>query len=233
MLDIQNLTVHYGLIPAVKNINFKVKTGQITSLLGGNGAGKTSALLSIVSDVKIAKNTQIFFKDENISKLPTYKIIKKRISLVPEGRRVFINLNCDENLELGAFNNTANTTNLKDKMYDMFPRLQEKKHQLAGTMSGGEQQMLAIARALMSQPKLLMLDEPSLGLAPKIIDELFTTIENLKKDGITILLVEQNAYAALEISDYSYVLENGEITLHDVSSKLLKSDDVRRKYLGV
>jgi branched-chain amino acid transport system ATP-binding protein len=163
---------------------------------------------------------------------PTHKVIKDGIALVPEGRRVFINLTVEENLRMGAFNNDDNYEQLKDYVYKLFPRLVDKRYQLAGTMSGGEQQMLAIGRALMSSPKLLMLDEPSLGLAPKIIGELFETIVKLKENGITILLVEQNAYAALDISDWAYVIENGEIVLSGTASNLIKSDDIKKKYLG-
>ncbi len=230
MLKVNNLCVYYGLIKAVKDINFKVKDGQIVSLIGSNGAGKTSTLSSIVSDVK--KTGEIIYDGYNISKHPTHKVIKDGIALVPEGRRAFINLTVDENLRMGAFNNDERYEELRDHMYKLFPRLVDKRYQLAGTMSGGEQQMLAIARALMSSPKLLMLDEPSLGLAPKIIGELFETIIKLREDGITILLVEQNAYAALDISDYAYVLENGEIVMEDLASNLIKSNEIRKKYLG-
>ncbi len=230
MLKVRDLEVYYGLIKAVKNINFTVEKGQIVSLIGSNGAGKTSTLQSIVNDVK--RKGRIYFDGHNISKLPTYKVIQSGISLVPEGRRVFINLTIDENLRMGAFNNDEKFESLKEHMYELFPRLKQKKAQLAGTMSGGEQQMLAIARALMSSPKLLMLDEPSLGLAPKIIWEVFDIITKLKEEGITILLVEQNAYAALDISDYAYVLENGEIALEDKASNLISSDEIRKKYLG-
>lgn len=230
MLKVNNLEVFYGLIKAVKGINFEVSQGQIVSLIGSNGAGKTSTLQSIVNDVK--KNAQIDFEGKDISKFKTHEIIQQGIALVPEGRRVFINLTIEENLRMGAFNNDEKYEELLEHMFTLFPRLVAKKGQLAGTMSGGEQQMLAIARALMSSPKLLMLDEPSLGLAPKIIGELFETIKKLKEEGITILLVEQNAYAALEISDYAYVLENGEIALEGKGSELIGLDDIRAKYLG-
>ncbi|ADG93048.1 ABC transporter related protein [Arcobacter nitrofigilis DSM 7299] len=231
MLKVKNLEVFYGLIKGVKGIDFEVKEGKIVSLIGSNGAGKTSTLQSIVNDVK--KTGSIFFNDLNISKLPTHKIIQKGISLVPEGRRVFQNLTIEENMRMGSFNQSEEFyEEHQEKMFKLFPRLIDKKGQLGGTMSGGEQQMLAIARALMSSPKLLMLDEPSLGLAPKIIGELFETIIKLKEDGITILLVEQNAYAALEISDYSYVLENGQVALEGIGSELLKSNDIKAKYLG-
>ncbi|XPV70600.1 MAG: ABC transporter ATP-binding protein [Halarcobacter sp.] len=230
MLKINNLEVYYGLIKAVKGINFQVSKGDIVSLIGSNGAGKTSTLQSIVNDVK--KTGKIEFEGKNITKYKTHDIIKQGISLVPEGRRVFINLTVEENLRIGAFNNEKNYEALLEHSYKLFPRLVEKRYQLAGTMSGGEQQMLAIARALMGSPKLLMLDEPSLGLAPKIVGELFETILKLKSEGITILLVEQNAYAALDVADYAYVLENGEIALEEKASMLIDSDEVRKKYLG-
>ena len=230
MLKVKNLEVFYGLIKAVKGVNFEVKEGQIVSLIGSNGAGKTSTLQSIVNDVK--KTGEIFFRDEDISLMKTHTIIQNDIALVPEGRRCFQNLTIEENLRMGAFNNDSKYHELQDEMLQLFPRLVQKRHQLAGTMSGGEQQMLAIARALMSSPKLLMLDEPSLGLAPKIIGELFETILRLRDEGITILLVEQNAFAALEVSDYAYVLENGVVALEGVASELIKSDDIRAKYLG-
>ena len=230
MLKVKNLEVYYGLIKAVKGINFEVKEGQIVSLVGSNGAGKTSTLQSIVNDVK--KTGEIIFRGKDISNLKTHKIIQNEIALVLEGRRCFQNLTIEENLRMGAFNNDDKYEQLQEDMLKLFPRLVQKRHQLAGTMSGGEQQMLAIARALMSSPKLLMLDEPSLGLAPKIIGELFETILRLREEGITILLIEQNAFAALEISDWAYVLENGEIALEGHGKELLKSDDIRAKYLG-
>lgn len=230
MLKVKNLEVFYGLIKAVKGVNFEVKEGQIVSLIGSNGAGKTSTLESIVNDVK--KTGEIFFRDQDISTMKTHSIIQNEIALVPEGRRCFQNLTIEENLRMGAFNNDDKYHELQDEMLKLFPRLVQKRHQLAGTMSGGEQQMLAIARALMSSPKLLMLDEPSLGLAPKIIGELFETILRLRDEGITILLVEQNAFAALEVSDYAYVLENGVVALEGLGSELVKSDEIRAKYLG-
>ncbi len=230
MLKVENLEVYYGLIKAVKGISFEIKAGDIVSLIGSNGAGKTSTLQSIVNDVN--KKGTITFNDLDISQHKTHKIVKEGISLVPEGRRVFQNLTIEENMRMGAFNNDELYEEYQERMFKLFPRLIDKKGQLGGTMSGGEQQMLAIARALMSSPKLLMLDEPSLGLAPKIIGELFEIIQKLREDGITILLVEQNAYAALEISNYSYVLENGEIALEGLGSELLKSNDIKAKYLG-
>jgi branched-chain amino acid transport system ATP-binding protein len=230
MLSVKNLEVYYGLIKAVKGISFEVPNGQIISLVGSNGAGKTSTLEAIVGDVK--KSGEIIYAGDDIIKHPTHKIVQEGISLVPEGRRVFINLTVEENLKIGAYNNEEIFEEKRDHMYKLFPRLITKKDQLAGTMSGGEQQMLAIARALMSNPKLLMLDEPSLGLAPKIVGEVIETISNLKDEGLTVLLVEQNAFAALSISDYGYVLENGEIALEDKASNLMDNDDIKKKYLG-
>jgi branched-chain amino acid transport system ATP-binding protein len=229
MLKVKNLEVYYGVIAAVRGIDFEVSEGHIVTLIGSNGAGKTSTLNAVVNSVK--KKGVVDYFGVDIAKLKTHEIIKRGISLVPEGRRVFINLTVDENLRMGAFNNDENFETLRDEMYEIFPRLASRKDQLAGTMSGGEQQMLAIARALMSEPKLLMLDEPSLGLAPKIVGELFEIIQRLK-ESITILLVEQNAFAALKIADYAYVLENGEIALEDDAKVLLGNDEVRKKYLG-
>lgn len=230
MLKVKNLEVYYGLIKAVKGISFEVPKGQIISLVGSNGAGKTSTLNAIVGDVK--KTGQILYNDKDIIKVPTHKIVQDKLSLVPEGRRVFINLTVEENLKIGAYNDIESFEKKKEHMYELFPRLVSKKSQLAGTMSGGEQQMLAIARALMSSPKLLMLDEPSMGLAPKIVGEVIDIISNLRNEGLTILLVEQNAFAALGISDYGYVLENGEIVLDGDAKKLLDDPEIKKKYLG-
>ncbi len=230
MLEVRDLYVYYGLIEAVKGIDFEIKEAKITSLIGSNGAGKTSTLLALLSMVK--KKGEILNNGFSISKLSTSDIVKRGIVLVPEGRRVFINLSVEENLRIGAFNNDENYHSLLHNMYEMFPRLKLKRKQLSGTMSGGEQQMLAIARALMSEPKVLMLDEPSLGLSPKLTGEVFETIQKLNSEGMTIFLVEQNAYAALKIADYAYVLENGKITHKDSASNMINSDLIRKKYLG-
>lgn len=229
MLKVKNLQVYYGVIAAVRGIDMEVGKNHIVTLIGANGAGKTSTLNALVNSVK--KSGEVIADGTNISNMPTHKIIQDNIALVPEGRKIFINLTVDENLRMGAFNNSARFDQLKEEMYQKFPRLNGKRDQMGGTLSGGEQQMLAIARALMSEPKLLMLDEPSLGLAPKIIGELFDIIIELKKT-ITILLVEQNAFAALKIADYGYVLENGQISLEGNSNDLIGNDDVRKKYLG-
>jgi len=230
ILKIKKLKVKYGVIEAVRGVDLGVKEGAIVALIGSNGAGKTSTLNAIMNVVKKEGNVEFFGVD--ISKLHTDKIVKRGIALVPEGRKIFINLTVDENLDIGAFNNEENRVLLKEKMYKLFPRLLDKKNQLGGNLSGGEQQMLAIARGLMSEPKLLILDEPSLGLAPKIVADMFKIIVDLKNKGITILLVEQNAYAALRVADYGYVMENGKIVLQDEAKKLLDSDDIIKKYLG-
>lgn len=229
MLKVNDLTVNYGVIAAVRGIDLNVKAGTIVTLIGANGAGKTSTLNAIVNSVK--KSGTVIFDDIDISKMPTHKIVKHGLSLVPEGRKIFINLTVEENLRMGAFNNDETFETLKKSIYEKFPRLKQKVNQMGGTLSGGEQQMLAIGRALMSQPKMLMLDEPSLGLAPKIISEVFEIITELRKE-IPILLIEQNAFAALKIADYGYVLENGNISLEGVASDLLGNDEVRAKYLG-
>jgi len=229
MLKIENLKVNYGVISAVRGINLNVKAGNIVTLIGANGAGKTSTLNAIVNSVK--KSGEVIFDGLNISKMPTHKIIKEGLGLVPEGRKIFINLSVEENLRMGAFNNDEDFEILKGRVYEQFPRLKQKINQAGGTLSGGEQQMLAIGRALMSKPRMLMLDEPSLGLAPKIIGEVFEIITELKKD-IPILLIEQNAFAALKIADYGYVLENGSIELEGEAQSLLGDDEVRAKYLG-
>ncbi len=229
MLKIDNLTVNYGVISAVRGISLTVKAENIVTLIGANGAGKTSTLNAIVNSVK--KSGEIIFDGKDISKTSTHKIVKEGLALVPEGRKIFINLSVEENLRMGCFNNSEEFEVLKNSVYDKFPRLKQKANQAGGTLSGGEQQMLAIGRALMSKPRMLMLDEPSLGLAPKIIGEVFEIITELKKD-IPILLIEQNAFAALKIADYGYVLENGSINLEGEAKDLIGDDNVRKKYLG-
>ncbi|MDR3177588.1 MAG: ABC transporter ATP-binding protein [Campylobacteraceae bacterium] len=230
MIEVKDLHVYYGLIEALKGISFKVEGGSIVSLIGSNGAGKTSTLNALLNNVK--KSGEVNFGGYETRRHKTHTLVKNGMALVPEGRRIFINLTVEENLRIGAFNNDDNYEELKNVMYELFPRIKDKRSQMAGTLSGGEQQMLAISRALMSEPKLLMLDEPSLGLAPKIVGEVFETIVRLKNEGITILLVEQNAFAALKISDYTYVLENGKIAMEGVSSSMIGDDIIRQKYLG-
>jgi len=230
MINVKGLHVYYGLIEAVKGIEFEVPEGKIISLIGSNGAGKTSTLNALLNRVK--RKGEVVFSGFHTDKHKTHTLVQHGIALVPEGRRVFINLTVEENLRMGAFNNDENYEHLRDTMFELFPRIKEKRLQMGGTLSGGEQQMLAISRALMSEPKVLMLDEPSLGLAPKVVGEVFGTIERLKKEGITILLVEQNAFAALKISDYAYVMENGKIVMQAPASELIGNDEVRKKYLG-
>lgn len=230
MLKADDLQVFYGLIQGLKGVDIEVRNSEIVTLIGSNGAGKTSTLNGIINLVK--STGQVNFLNEDISNSLTHQIVRKGLALVPEGRKVFTNLTIEENLRMGAYNNPVNFNYLKDKMYTLFPRLKERRSQLAGTMSGGEQQMLAIARALMSEPVLLMLDEPSLGLAPKIVGEMFNIIKQLQKENITILLVEQNATAALKIADRAYVLENGKIVLKGSARDILANPEVKKMYLG-
>ena len=230
MLEVKNLQVYYGLNEAVHGVRFSVKQGQIVSLIGSNGAGKTSTLNAIIGTLK--RKGEVLYNAKNIIKAKTHSIVRSGIALVPEGRRVFINLSVEENIKIGAFNNMDSFEEMLEKSYKLFPRLEHKRKALAGTLSGGEAQMLAIVRALMSKPKLLMLDEPSLGLAPKVVGEVFAALKELNEKGLSILLVEQNAFLALKSSDYTYVLENGHISLEGTSSSLVGDDEIRRKYLG-
>ncbi|MCI5969300.1 ABC transporter ATP-binding protein [Helicobacter sp.] len=230
MLQVENLEVHYGLIAGLKGVSFHIEEHEIITLIGSNGAGKTSSLKGIVHSVKTKGSVRFFGAD--ISKVPTHKIIQRGIALVPEGRCVFLGLSVDENLRMGAYNNDENFSVMREKMYALFPHLKERYKQIASTMSGGEQQMLAIARALMSEPKLLMLDEPSLGLAPKVVGELFEILLNLRENGITILLVEQNAFAALKVANRAYVLENGKIAMEDLAKNMLEDKEIKKRYLG-
>jgi len=231
MLKVKNLKVKYGVIEAVRGIDFNVKAGEIVTVIGANGAGKTSTLSAIFNLVK--KEGNVRFAEGDISKLSTDKIVKHGLALVPEGRRIFINLTVEENLKIGAYTNEENYENLKEEMFRLFPRLKQKRNNYGGSLSGGEQQMLAIARALMSEPKMLVLDEPSLGLAPIIVKDLFGILVDLNKnDDVTILLVEQNAAAALKIADRAYVMENGSLVMEDDAKALLASDEIKKKYLG-
>ncbi len=231
MLKVRDLHVHYGVIHAVKGISFHVPEGKIVTIIGANGAGKSSTLKAIAGLVKSRGN--IVFLGDEISKRPAHIIAQKGIALVPEGRRVFVNLTILENLRMGGFNKKPfELEPLYEQMFRLFPILKERAHQKAGTLSGGEQQMLAIARALMSEPSLLMLDEPSLGLAPKIVSEVFEILKGLNAKGKTILLIEQNAGQALKLADYGYVLENGVIALEDDAKELLRNEQVKKTYLG-
>ncbi|ULO01155.1 high-affinity branched-chain amino acid ABC transporter, ATP-binding protein [Campylobacter sp. RM5004] len=231
MLRVKNLSVHYGLIKAVDDISFHINSGEIVSIVGSNGAGKTSTLNAILNIPK--RSGEINFLGYEIERHKTHTLVQKGISLVPEGRKIFANLNIEDNLKMGAFYNADNYEHLKEQMYRLFPRLKQKNNTLARNLSGGEAQMLAISRALMGEPKLLMLDEPSLGLAPKIVGEVFEIIKVLKNEGITILLVEQNAKQALKISDRAYVLEHGKIVLEGKGEELAENNEIRKKYLGI
>lgn len=234
MLQIDNLHVFYDNIHALKGISLKVKKGEIVSLIGANGAGKTTTLQSI-SGLIPSKKGVIQFEKENITKLASHIICQKGIAQVPEGRRIFSKLLVKDNLKLGSFTVNDSPENLeKDraKFYKTFPRMSERKNQMAGTLSGGEQQMLAMGRALMSRPKLLILDEPSMGLSPLFVKEIFNVIKNLKNEGVTILLVEQNAKMALSVADYAYVLETGKITIEGKARELLNNPNVKKAYLG-
>ncbi|WP_448374843.1 ABC transporter ATP-binding protein [Fervidobacterium sp.] len=234
MLEIEGLHVYYGAINAIKGISFKVDQGKVITLIGANGAGKTTTLSTIAGLVK-AKRGRILFEGKEIQNLPPHQINRMGVCLVPEGRRIFPNLSVMENLMMGAFNRKDKNGVKKDLewVFSLFPRLAERKNQLGGTLSGGEQQMLAISRALMSKPRVLMMDEPSLGLAPILVEEVFEIIKKLNSEGMTILLVEQNAVGALNISHYGYVLETGNITLEGPSKDLLKNEEVKKAYLGL
>lgn len=233
MLEVKDLQVYYGVICALKGISFEVNEGEIVSLIGANGAGKTTMMQSVVGMLP-KRSGSVIFNGHDITKMPCHKIVKLGMTQVPEGRRIFQELTVYENLMMGAY-----TTRDQDKfkedlesIYTRFPRLAERRNQIAGTLSGGEQQMLAMSRALMSRPKLLMLDEPSMGLAPILVDQIFDIIKELHDTGTTILLVEQNASKALEIADRAYVLETGAITLSGTGTELANSDEVRKAYLG-
>ena len=231
LLEINNLVVRYGGIEAVRGISFGVPKGKIVTLIGSNGAGKSSTLRSVVGLVKPAAGS-ISFKGEDLLKLPTETIVTRGITMVPEGRRVFVNLTVAENLRMGAYMRKDSIDKDLERVYTLFPRLKERSWQPAGTLSGGEQQMLAIARALMSKPELVMMDEPSLGLAPIIVQEVFEIIREINKEGTTILLIEQNANMALQTADYGYVMETGRITLSGTGKELAENEQVREAYLG-
>lgn len=233
LLEIKDLEVCYGVIQALKGISFEVNEGEIVTLIGANGAGKTTTMQSIMGLIPI-KNGTITYNNEAINKLPTHSIVKKGMTLVPEGRRIFQELTVYENLLMGAYIENDNARMKKDveKIYELFPRLKERNTQISGTLSGGEQQMLAIGRALMSHPKLLMLDEPSMGLSPLLVDQVFDIIKQIHSQGTTILLVEQNAGKSLNIADHAYVLENGKIAYQGTGKELSESDSIKKAYLG-
>ncbi len=232
MLNAEHINVYYGRIHAVKDVSFHVNEGEIVALIGANGAGK-STTLKTVSGLLHSKTGKIEFMDKDISKAEAYKLVSIGLAHVPEGRRVFLQMTVKENLEMGAYTqNPADTEKDIEDVFIRFPRLRERQNQIAGTLSGGEQQMLAIGRAMMSHPKLLILDEPSMGLAPILVGQIFDIIKELHKSGTTILLVEQNAEMALAVADRAYVMESGKITLTGTGKELAQSDDIKRAYLG-
>ena len=232
LLSVNDINVYYGAIHAIKGVSFEVNEGEIVTLIGANGAGKSTTLKTI-SGLLRSRTGDITFQDQSITGIPAHKLITRGLAQVPEGRAIFLQMTVEENLEMGAYTrpNSEIEAGLKN-VYEHFPRLEERKKQIAGTLSGGEQQMLAMGRALMSAPKLLMMDEPSMGLAPILVDEIFEIIKTLHKAGTTILLVEQNAQMALSVADRGYVLETGRIVTSGTGEELLKDESVKTAYLG-
>ena len=232
ILQVDNINVYYGSIHAIKGISFEVNEGEIVTLIGANGAGKSTTLNTIAGLLR-SRTGSITFLGENLAKIPAHKIVSRGLALVPEGRRVFLQMTVQENLEMGAYTQGGSSaaTDL-GRVYELFPRLKERRRQVAGTLSGGEQQMLAMGRALMSHPKLLMLDEPSMGLAPILVEQIFEIIRNLHRAGSTILLVEQNAQAALSVADRAYVLETGKVVTTGSGQELLEDPAIKKAYLG-
>lgn len=234
MLELKNLNVYYGNIHAIKDVSLEVQEGEIVSLIGANGAGKTTTLQSI-SGLLRPRTGEIFFQDKNITKVEAHNILKMGVAQVPEGRRIFSHLTVSENVQMGSYSikdSVEKKRQERKEIYDRLPRLRERKKQLAGTLSGGEQQMLAMARALMSRPKILILDEPSMGLSPLLVKEVFELIQDLNKSGMTILLVEQNAKMALSISNRAYVLETGKIVKDGNAKDLMNDEAIKKAYLG-
>ncbi len=232
MLKVNDINVYYGAIHAIKDVSFEVNEGEIVTLIGANGAGK-STILKTISGMMRSKTGSISFMDEDISAVESYKLISRGITHVPEGRRVFSQLTVEENLEMGGYTvKSSEIPALLENVFEQFPRLKERRRQVAATLSGGEQQMLAMGRALMAKPKLIMLDEPSMGLAPILVDQIFDIIRLMNRNGTTILLVEQNANMALAIADRGYVLETGRIVMSDSAKSLLADNSVKKAYLG-
>ena len=232
ILKVENINVYYGAIHAIKGVSFHVDEGEIVTLIGANGAGKSTTLQTI-SGLLRSRTGSIEFCGENISKLPPHKIVEKGLAQVPEGRRIFLQMSVQENLDMGAYTQSgAGVGENIERVFEQFPRLKERRRQIAGTLSGGEQQMLAVGRAMMARPKLMMMDEPSLGLAPLVVRDIFHIIRQLSAEGITILLIEQNANAALKCASYGFVLETGVITMEGKGLELLEDPRVRDAYLG-
>ena len=232
ILKVDDINVYYGSIHAIKGISFEVNEGEIVILIGANGAGK-STTLNTISGLLHSKTGHIEFMGEPLNHVPSHKVVSKGLALVPEGRRIFLQMSVQENLDMGAFSRRGGNIDADmERVFEQFPRLKERRKQVAGTLSGGEQQMLAMGRALMSNPKLLMLDEPSMGLAPILVEQIFDIIKNLHKAGTTILLVEQNAQAALSVADRGYVLETGKIVTTGTGAELLASPAIKKAYLG-
>ncbi len=233
LLDVQNLSVNYGVINALKGISFHVDKGEIVALIGANGAGKTTTLHTLSGLLK-PESGSIKYKDTELTRIPGHKIVSLGMAQVPEGRRVFADMTVLQNLKMGAYtrNDTDEFNKTLEMVYKRFPRLEERKNQLSGTLSGGEQQMLAMGRALMSHPDIILMDEPSMGLSPIFVNEIFSIIEDVNKDGVTVLLVEQNAKKALTVADRAYVLETGSIVKEGKASDLLNDESIRKAYLG-
>ena len=231
MLSFDKVSAHYGKIQALHEVSLHINQGEIVTLIGANGAGKTTLLGTLCGDPR-ATSGRIVFDDKDITDWQTAKIMREAVAIVPEGRRVFSRMTVEENLEMGAFTDPADMAKTMADVYERFPRLKERKRQLAGTLSGGEQQMLAVGRALMGKPKMILMDEPSMGLSPLLVKEIFEIIKEVNKQGITILLVEQNAKMALAISDRAYVLETGTITIEGDAQQLLNDPRVKKAYLG-
>ena len=232
LLEVKDIQVYYGAIHAIKGVSFEVNEGEIVTLIGANGAGKTTTLDTIAGLLR-SRGGDIVFQGESIAHKAPHLIVKDGLALVPEGRRVFAQMTVEENLEMGAFTRANSTVEPGlEKVYELFPRLKERRRQVAGTLSGGEQQMLAVARALMSRPKVIMMDEPSLGLAPLVVKGIFDIIKEINKRGVTVLLIEQNANMALKTADFAYVLETGRITMSGTGAELLTNEEVKKAYLG-
>ena len=231
ILKVNDINVYYGAIHAIKGVSFEVGEGEIVTLIGANGAGKTTTLQT-VSGLLRSKTGSIEFMGDVIDRVPAHKLVERGLAQVPEGRRIFLQMTVQENLDMGAYTSKGNVQADMERVYEQFPRLKERRKQIAGTLSGGEQQMLAMGRALMSNPKLLMLDEPSMGLSPILVEFVFQMIREMHESGVTILLVEQNAQAALAVADRAYVMETGKITLSGTGKELAESEEVKKAYLG-